>query len=496
MRCAVYVRVSTDRDEQKSSLDNQKNLFYNFIGQQGWELYNFYVDVESGTTDKRDSFKRLIEDAEEQKFDCILAKELSRLARNGELSYKIRRVLQSNKIHLITLDGAINTLEDNTDKFGLYAWLYEEESQRMSRRIKVALEQKARRGEFKGSNPPYGYKVENLQLMPRDDETVEAVKLIYQLYLQGKGMEAIAKELDKRAYPTPATVAGKVNAGQFWHGSSVKLILRNPHYVGDLVQGRSRVRSVIDKTRVIASPDEWIIVPNTHDPIISREDFEAVQRMLESRYVKRPKMKTHLFTNVIYCADCGTSLWYLQNRKGYVCGRHRKHGKNACTSHSIKEEYLKKLIMDDLQQMAKALVNKDSILKDFEANIRKKESEKNKRISQMEKEIDELKNENRKYIKLLAQEIITEDEYRDIVECNRQKINQLESKIIEAKHVCSAQSKNDDLLKQTAKELERILEFNDLDEELLHRLIERIEIKENQEVIITYRFANPLNLAV
>jgi hypothetical protein len=96
MRCAVYVRVSTDRDEQKTSLDNQKSLFFNFIGQQGWDLYDFYVDVESRTTDNRAGFKKLIKDAENKKFDCILAKELSRLARNGELAYKIKRVLNSN----------------------------------------------------------------------------------------------------------------------------------------------------------------------------------------------------------------------------------------------------------------------------------------------------------------------------------------------------------------------------------------------------------------
>lgn len=139
MRCAVYIRVSTDKEEQKQSLENQKNMFYQIIEDRDWEVYKFYVDVESGTTDKRENLQCLIEDAEQRKFDVILAKELSRLARNGGLSYRIRDIAEQNRIHIITSDGAINTLEGNANMFGLYAWMYEQESQRTSTRIKAAL---------------------------------------------------------------------------------------------------------------------------------------------------------------------------------------------------------------------------------------------------------------------------------------------------------------------------------------------------------------------
>ncbi|WP_066369524.1 recombinase family protein [Neobacillus fumarioli] len=147
----------------------------------------------------------------------------------------------------------------------MYAWLYEEESQRTSSRIKAVLKQKAINGEFKGSRPPYGYRVENKQLVPRDDDTVEAVRLIFRLYLEGKGVEAIAKEMDRQGYPTPGQVAGFRNAGRYWQGSSVKEILSNPHYVGDLVQGRTEIRSVTDKTRDEVPESEWIVIENAHE---------------------------------------------------------------------------------------------------------------------------------------------------------------------------------------------------------------------------------------
>jgi site-specific DNA recombinase len=124
MRCAIYIRVSTDKEEQKASLKYQKELFYRYVMEQEWDIYDFYVDVQTGTTAKRKNLQKMIQDAQEKKYDIILAKELSRLARNGELSYKIKNLCENQGIHIITLDNAINTLAGNTNMFGLYAWMY------------------------------------------------------------------------------------------------------------------------------------------------------------------------------------------------------------------------------------------------------------------------------------------------------------------------------------------------------------------------------------
>ena len=102
-------------------------------------MYDFYTDIESGTTDKREALKELINDAEDNHFNVIVTKELSRLARNGELSYKIKRIAENNGIHIITMDGVIDTTDSRKSGiYGLYAWIYEQESQRISDRIKAA----------------------------------------------------------------------------------------------------------------------------------------------------------------------------------------------------------------------------------------------------------------------------------------------------------------------------------------------------------------------
>jgi site-specific DNA recombinase len=136
-----------------------------------------------------------------------------------------------------------------TSMFGLFAWIYEQEAQRTSERIKAALGTMAKKGMFKGSNAPYGYTVEDGKLLVSDDGTPEVVKMIFNMYLEGNGFDAIARKLYNEGVKTPSQVAGKKNQTSLWHGSSVRKILENPHYTGNLVQNRSSTISVTNKRR-------------------------------------------------------------------------------------------------------------------------------------------------------------------------------------------------------------------------------------------------------
>lgn len=380
MRCAVYIRVSTDKEEQKTSLENQRSLFFQYLEDKGWDVFDFYIDVESGTTSKREHLQRLIQDAKERKFDVIVAKELSRLARNGGLSYQIRDMARDNRIDIVTLDNAINTIEGKGEMFGLYAWMYEQESQRTSTRIKAALSSKARKGEFKGSVPPYGYRLNSGKL---EDDSPNIVKRIFRMYLEGKGFDAIARTLTREGCPTPAQVIGKKNAGLYWQGTSIKKILTNPHYIGDLVQGRQTTVSVTSKVREEIPKEKQIITENAHQALISREDFEAIQQYMEDRKRQqaKPKAKKHLFTNYLFCADCGKAQWYVQYRKGYVCGNYYKHGKHVCSQHSVKEKELIGVILADIRKSVESLNEKDVMVrlevKTLQAN---KQAEKQKQL--------------------------------------------------------------------------------------------------------------------
>jgi hypothetical protein len=185
----------------------------------------------------------------------------------------------------------------------------------------------------------------------------------------------------------------------------------------------------------------------------------------------------------------------MQNRNGYVCGRYRKHGKHACTSHTIKEAALKAIIIEDLRKLTEISIKKDCFYEKIENRVKRAEAEKKKKLAKMELDIEKLKNENRKSLKLLANEVISQEEYRDISSINQEKINQLGQEILQFKSNNEGVADKKQLQKFYSI-AESILSFNDLNEEILHRLIEQIEVKEGGELIIHYKFANPLNLVV
>jgi site-specific DNA recombinase len=490
MRCAIYIRVSTDKEEQKASLKYQKELFYRYIQEQGWDIYEFYIDVQTGTTAKRKNLQKMIQDAQEKKFDIILAKELSRLARNGELSYKIKNLCENQGIHIITLDNAINTLTGNTNMFGLYAWMYEQESQNTSNRVKETLRTRAKKGLFKGSNSPYGYEVKEGKLHIKEDNSPDIVRRIFEEYLAGSGRESIARGLYNDGIPTPAEVAGKKNAGDKWNDSTIKLILTNPHYAGDLVQGRSTTVSVTSKKRKTVDKDKQIISKDTHEAIIPRDVFNAVQHQMKVRTKFITAPKKNLFTNVLFCANCGKGMWYRSNRKGYICGNYARHGKKACSSHLIKEDLLIDTVLTDIQELVKQ-IDKEQYLKKLEAQSKKSKQSLQKQLVKLDKQIDIIKGRKRKYINMLAEEIITQEEYREIVEANNIEINELAEKK-NSLFISLENKQTVDDIEKLKQELLQFLNFDELTAEILHRLINRIEVTVDGTPVIHFRFSAPI----
>lgn len=253
-----YSRVLSDKKEQESSIKYQTEYFTRICKERGYGKPTFYFDRRTGTGANRKGFKELIEDIKAGKIDLLMAKELGRLARNQKVALELKELIESNNIHMITEDGAINTITGDKKMFGLYAWIYEQEAQSTSRRIKMTLETRAKSGLFNGSNAPYGYYQKKGVLYLRDDGSPDVVRQIYKWYIEGDGFDAIAHKLYAKDIPTPSQLAGKKNQSSIWHGSSIRLILQNPLYIGDMVQGRSKTGSEItDKKRYFADEKDF-----------------------------------------------------------------------------------------------------------------------------------------------------------------------------------------------------------------------------------------------
>ncbi|WP_238579204.1 recombinase zinc beta ribbon domain-containing protein [Neobacillus niacini] len=222
-----------------------------------------------------------------------------------------------------------------------------------------------------------------------------------------------------------------------------------------------------------------------------RDIFEAVQQNLmkqRKKFITAPKL--HLFTNILFCADCSKGMWFRSNlQNGYVCGNYARHGKKACSAHTIKENFLKETILYDIRTLVQE-IDKEQYLKELEAKSKKSKEDLQQKLDKLIKQIAVLKNRKKNFIKMLADENIKHDEYLDMVEDNNTEMIQLVGKknemllMLESEQVID----NIDKLKQ---ELLHFLNFDELTPEILHRLINRIDVKEDGTPVIHYRFAAP-----
>src|SRR5699024_3197649 len=386
-----------------------------------------------------------------------------------------------------TLDNAINTLEGNTHMFGMYAWMYEQESQRISDRVKCALKSRAEKGIFKGSIPPYGYYCKDGKLFIKNDFTPDIVKRIFNEYINGIGFDAIARNLYNDDIPSPSQVAGIENASPKWHGSSVRCILENPHFIGDLVQGRSTTKNVTSTKRNIVSNKDLITVKKTHEPIISKDNFNAVKQLISTRRRKRPAQCTHLFSNILICADCGHGMHFKKNRKGYICGNFNKHGLKACSSHVIREQNLKDIIMSDLDFICNSTNNK-SFFKaiNFNLNIESKSS-KNK-LDIINNKILKLTKRKNNTLNKFIDDFISKEDYDTIVENITLELNELKSKKLYIESTVNT-NLNSNISNSISYFKSIAYTITELTPNVINRLIDKIEVSENGTPRVYYRFS-------
>lgn len=486
MRVGALSRVSTERKEQDTSIDNQQQLFTKYVKDKGWVITKTYNERKSGTKANRPEIKKLIEDIKANEIDVVLVKDLSRLARNGELSYQIANLAKEKGVYIISLDGMINTMENDMGNLGLFAWIYQKESENLSQKMKSIVQLKATNGKYQGSVPPYGYHAEKGKLFIKQDETPKIVRRIFDEYIKGYGVDSIAKRLTKDGVPTPAQVRGMKNAGMDWGGTSIKGILSNPHYTGHLVQGRTATVSVVSTKRKVNEKDEHIVVENMHEALIPRDIFETAQKLMKERKKDLAAPKKHLFTNVAFCADCGKGMWYRSGKR-YICGSYGRYGNERCSSHSINEKELSNAIIQDFRTFLGDL-NLVVLMRHFQRNIEKTLQNRTKGLRKVEDKIKLLDKRRINYIQMRADGDMSAEEYKAVIERNNAELAALQGEI--------------DTLSESTTHLEFDLDCTQNDfmnylftidvlPELIHRFISRIDIEADGTARIQYSFKEP-----
>ncbi|WP_343009995.1 recombinase family protein, partial [Clostridium celatum] len=325
LRACGYIRVSTQSIKQQSSLENQKKQILRYISKNNFRYIDIYDDIKSGTLPNRTGLNKLITDLKNDVFDVIIVKDISRLTRDTSTASDIKKLLTTHKKHLISLDDSINTvLEYNSiSKLISKAQFHEDESRALSNRMKDTKLDNCYDGKFNGSIPPYGYYLKNFKLIRRDDISPFIVKRIFAEFIGGKSFTEIANALNNDKIQTPSKLTNKSNATSQWRDTTVRGILNNISYCGHLLQHKTIPLDLCDKRRQSVPKEETILVKNTHEAIISIEDFELAKKKLLSKTSNKTRQSTYLYSNVLYCMDCGSKMHKKTNTKGekyYICG--------------------------------------------------------------------------------------------------------------------------------------------------------------------------------
>ncbi|WP_262397111.1 recombinase family protein [Zongyangia hominis] len=356
-RVAAYCRVSTDKDDQAGSLENQQRYFKEYIASQpDWQLAELYVDegITGTSTQKRRAFLRMLEDAQNHRFDLLLTKEISRFARNTLDSIYYTRRLKEWGVGVVFVRDNINTLDPDAElRLTILASIAQEESRKTSDRVKWGQKRRMEQGVVFGRSL-LGYDVEH-GVISVNERGARIVRLIFHKFVEeGKGCCVIARELTEAGIPT-------FSGGREWSGTAVLRALRNEKYCGDLIQKKTWTPDYLTHQKKRNQGQEPLVVlKDHHPPIVSREMWEEAQRLLAlrrpepsspSRYSSRS-----CFSGKLFCARCGGALVARSKRKkdgslsrAWRCREAVRHGRarrdesggvTGCDSRQIPEAEL------------------------------------------------------------------------------------------------------------------------------------------------------------
>lgn len=534
----IYLRLSVDEKNggESESIQNQRNIIEKYCIDNDIVIVKEFVDDGfSGANFERPDFKNMLEHLKTGAVNMVVTKDLSRLGRDMiESCYYSEKYFPENGIQFVTVSDNYDS-DSPTPFSSLQFAINDYYLKETSHKINQVLKHKRGIGEYCAC-PPFGYikSKENKGTLIPDPNTAYIVQRIFELASEGKSSHRIAEILTEEGHITPLkyrvvyrdtfTEAGAVRATDEWNHTTVKRILKNKVYLGHTILGKTKKVSLKSKKKVAVPEEEWVITPNTHQPLVSDEVFEKAQYYMgihTKSWEKHPHHRKSIFNGIVYCANCGAAMCsggtvYKGEREKYwylACNNiSRKDSKRCEHGARIKYSHLVELVKSELNELVKL---SDDDIEKIISSVIKKHSDSKKYDSKKDQvnAITQRLNEIDKIISKLYEDSVTgkiDDErfermitnYTD--EANKLKI-QLES-LEEESHIIK--NKEDDYHK-FFELIKKYTEFEELTEETVRMFIERIEIGEKilpegykvashketqykQNIKIKYRFIDPV----
>ena len=521
-RAAIYVRLSkedsaisngTDKEES-DSIVNQKELIRSFLADKPDITVSMECvdDGYSGADFDRPNFKRMIQEIEAGRIDCVIVKDLSRFGRNFvETGRYIDRIFPALGIRFIAINDHYDSINgrNSSDKILIpFKNLINDAYCRdISIKIRSQLEIKRKKGDFIGSFAVYGYRKdpEDRHRLVVDDYAADVVRDIFKWKLEGASQQRIADRLNGRGELSPMEYKRscglryksgfQVNAKAGWSVVTVNRILRNEFYIGTLVQGKRTTPNHKVKRTVEKPSGEWCRVENSHPPIIEKEDFLAVERILLQDTRATPKEEeVYLLSGLVFCGDCGQNMVRSNVRKKgktyvyYMCGNNRTN--KACTSHRINGAVLEQTVFLSLKQYIENIADMKRILDYIETlPLRRDEVRKaDARLVKKQEEIERYNRLNASLYESLSDGLINKEEYLELkalYDVRLQEVRAAEGRI---KEEMQGLLKNRSANAHWIEQFKKYRNLPELTRHIAVMLIERIEVYEDCRIVIRFQY--------
>ena len=528
---ALYCRLSRDdgADGDSNSISNQKRMLSKYAKEHGFDNTRFYVDDGyTGTNFNRPGFLKMLEDMDAGYVSTLLIKDMSRLGRDYlQSGYYTESYFPDRNIRFIAINDGVDSINGDNEFIPFRNIMNEMYARDISRKVRSAHRIRGNMGEPLGQ-PPYGYmkSPENKKKWIIDPPAAAVVRKIFRLFLEGKGIDTIARmmqedgHLNCTAYWQSKGIGRggkKVQPNPYkWKCSTISGILQRQEYCGDIINFKTTSRSFKNRRRIDNNPEDWVIFKDVHEPIISREDFEIVQKLAGNVKRRPPKPENgdkNIFCDLLYCADCGKKLWYHTNTNNsnihyFSCSNYVKDYRGTCpTRHYIRVEGVEQVVLRELARLAAYLEEDEQAFVELLAKKSEKDAQMERKLLQNELQSSIARNEAvaRLFEKLYEDNAtgkVTDDWFMQLshkYEMERvalkERINEIQIKLHDMDHHKQGYERFVSIIR-------KLLDMEVLTFPILRELIDRIEVYEaegtgksrTQRIAIYYRFVGYLEL--
>lgn len=381
---ALYMRMSKEDDdirfledkEESNSITNQRMLLYDYLKThpefENYEVIEFCDDGYSGKRFDRPQFQRMLDGVKNGTIRCILVKDFSRFSRDYmEMGKYLEQIFPFFQVRFIAVTDRYDSKEGENGAIGLEVafknFIADFYSRDTSRKIRSVRDEMAKEGKFASANPPYGYlkSPDDRHKLIVDEETAPVVRKIFQLKLDGFSVMEITRILNEKGIPSPAQAALQKKWGKDgrksdkpsgWNPAKVSDVLKDERYAGNMVSMKRRLKGIYGKATPVAK-EKWVRVQNTHEGIVSYEDFLRTQDTF-SNHRKRKSGEINR-VNVFVCAYCGRKLSYSRDGKKLICRYGKVNPQTICSHAVYSSANLRGAVMAALQWHLKQFLSRD-----------------------------------------------------------------------------------------------------------------------------------------